>query len=109
MENLDPLLHQPLRTQLVAYLAGASEATFSDLKRTLDVSDGNLDAHLKKLVAAGYVDVRKEKGEGRPQSHFFLTAEGRTALVGYVEALQKLLPQMEGGATVSGMTECFAG
>lgn len=109
MENLDPLLHQPLRTQLVAYLAGASEATFSDLKRTLDVSDGNLDAHLKKLVAAGYVGVRKEKGEGRPQSYFFLTPQGRAALVGYVEALQKLLPQMEGEERASGMTGCIAG
>ena len=82
MENLDPLLHQPLRTQLVAYLAGASEATFSDLKRTLDVSDGNLDAHLKKLVAAGYVDVRKEKGEGRPQSRLLPTAACCGAAVG---------------------------
>ena len=40
MEELDPLLHQPLRTQLVAFLAGAGEQTFSDLKRQLNVSDG---------------------------------------------------------------------
>ena len=46
MEALDPLLHQPLRTQLAAFLAGAGEATFAELKRQLDVSDGNLDSHL---------------------------------------------------------------
>ncbi len=92
MEELDPLLHQPLRTQLVAFLAGAGEQTFSDLKRQLGVSDGNLDAHLKKLLAADYVAVRKETGKGRPQSFFVLTPDGRQALNGYIRALQRLLP-----------------
>ena len=92
MEELDALLHQPLRTQLVAFLAGAGEQTFSDLKRQLEVSDGNLDAHLKKLLAADYVAVRKETGNGRPQSYFVLTANGQAALRAYVEALQRLLP-----------------
>lgn len=95
MEELDALLHQPLRTQLVAYLAAAGELTFSDLKRQLDVSDGNLDAHLKKLLAADYVTVRKESGKGRPQSFFVLTPTGLAALQGYVRQLQKLLPLSE--------------
>ena len=92
MEELDALLHQPLRTQLVAFLAGAGEQTFSDLKRQLDVSDGNLDAHLKKLLAANYVATRKESGNGRPQSFFELTPTGLAALQNYVLALQRLLP-----------------
>lgn len=92
MEILDPLLHQPLRTQLAAFLAGAGEATFTELKRQLDVSDGNLDSHLKKLIEAGYVATRKEAGCGRPQSYYALTPAGTEALRKYVLALQKLLP-----------------
>lgn len=92
MEELDALLHQPLRTQLVAFLAGAGEQTFSDLKRQLEVSDGNLDAHLKKLLAAEYVATRKESGNGRPQSFFVLTPKGLAALTTYVQTLQRLLP-----------------
>lgn len=92
MEELDSLLHQPLRTQLVAFLAGAGEQTFSDLKRQLDVSDGNLDAHLKKLLAADYVATRKESGNGRPQSFFALTPKGLAALAAYVKTLHRLLP-----------------
>lgn len=102
MEELDPLLHQPLRTQLVAFLAGAGEQTFSDLKRQLDVSDGNLDAHLKKLLAAEYVTVRKESGSGRPQSFFMLTPGGLAALNAYVQALQRLLPLAGAGNTPQG-------
>lgn len=92
MDELDPLLHQPLRTQIAAFLAGAGEVTFSELKRRLEVSDGNLDAHLKKLMAADYVAVRKETGGIRPQSCYALSAKGREALTAYVLALQKLLP-----------------
>lgn len=102
MEELDPLLHQPLRTQLVAFLAGAGELTFSDLKRQLGVSDGNLDSHLKKLLAADYVTVRKEAGYGRPQSYFALTPAGHAALQTYVQALHRLLPLQPDGDGLAG-------
>lgn len=92
MEILDPLLHQPLRTQLAAFLAGAGEVTFSELKRKLDISDGNLDSHLKKLIAADYVNVRKDDSTGRTQTCYALTKTGRTALQKYILALQQLLP-----------------
>ncbi|MBS1145401.1 MAG: ArsR family transcriptional regulator [Proteobacteria bacterium] len=103
MDELDPLLHQPLRTQLVAYLAGAGEQTFSDLKRQLAVSDGNLDAHLKKLLAADYVAVRKEIGNGRPQSFYVLTPNGLAALQAYVQALHRLLPMTADGTAAPGL------
>ena len=92
MEILDNLLHQPLRTQLAAFLAGAGGATFTELKRQLDVSDGNLDSHLKKLIAADYVSVRKDDSSGRTQTSYALTKTGRIALHSYILALQKLLP-----------------
>lgn len=99
MEPLDPLLHQPLRTQLAAFLAGAGEATFSELKRQLDVSDGNLDSHLKKLIAADYVNVRKDNGSNRPQTCYALTQTGRAALHNYIQSLQKLLSPNSQAAT----------
>lgn len=92
MEALDPLLHQPLRTQLAAFLSGAGEATFAELKRQLDVSDGNLDSHLKKLIAADYIQVRKDDSTGRIQTCYALTKTGRAALKSYIAALQQLLP-----------------
>jgi predicted ArsR family transcriptional regulator len=91
METLDVLLHQPLRTQIAAFLAGAGGATFTELRRELAVSDGNLESHLKKLIAADYVAVRKESGAGRPQSCYTLTDTGRAALSNYVAALQRML------------------
>ncbi len=91
MDTLDALLHQPLRTQITAYLVGAGEATFTELKRELQVSDGNLESHLKKLIAADYVSVRRDAGEGRPQSFYSLTKKGHAALRDYVTSLQRML------------------
>lgn len=88
---LDPLLHQPVRTQLAAYLAGRGEATFSELKRVLMLTDGNLDSHLKKLVEAGYIDTTRDTGSGRTQTVFTLTDGGRKALAEYTARLAALL------------------
>lgn len=102
---LDGLLHQPVRTQIAAYLAGRGEASFAELKRTLSVTDGNLDAHMTKLVEAGYVEARKEiVAAGRPQTVFSLTEPGREAFAGYVRALAALLnsgPDTEGEVSAS--------
>lgn len=89
--ELDAALHQPLRTRIVAYLSTRGEATFTELKQLLDVTDGNLEAHIKKLRAAEYVITHKEKGQGRPQTFYCLTNAGKNAFKQYVNQLQSLL------------------
>lgn len=41
---------------------------------------GNLDAHLRKLGEAGYVEVRKEFAERKPVTWYEITAAGSKAL-----------------------------
>jgi predicted ArsR family transcriptional regulator len=94
---LDPLLHQPARTQLVAYLSGRGEATFSELKRVLGITDGNLGAHLAKLVEAGYLATGEVAGGGRAQTVYTLTPSGRVALTEYVTRLSALMALSSGG------------
>ena len=89
--ELDVVLHQPLRTRIVAYLSTREEATFTELKKLLDVTDGNLEAHIKKLRSAEYVVTHKVKGEGRPQTFYCLTELGKKTFREYVEQLQNLL------------------
>ena len=94
--ELDPLLHQPVRTRLAAYIAARGEATFNELKQALDATDGNLEGHVKKLVAAGYLSASKSKGSGRPQTLYRLTPAGLAAFNHYVSALQRLFPELTG-------------
>jgi predicted ArsR family transcriptional regulator len=94
--ELDPLLHQPVRTRLAAYVAARGEATFNELKQALEATDGNLEGHVKKLVAAGYLAAIKVKGSGRPQTFYRLTPEGLKAFHDYVANLQRLFPELTG-------------
>ncbi|MES2888476.1 MAG: transcriptional regulator [Pseudomonadota bacterium] len=88
--SLDPLLHQPLRSQVAAYLVGRGEATFSELKRVLQCTDGNLEAHLKKLIAAGYLQPERRSDGARGQTAYRLTPVGRSAFADYLLHLQQL-------------------
>jgi predicted ArsR family transcriptional regulator len=89
--QLDPLLHQPVRTRMAAFLAARGTATFTEIKRALDLSDGNLEAHMKKLVASDYVETTRLHGEGRAQTVYALTPAGREAVSAYVQALAQLM------------------
>ncbi len=89
--TLDAILHQPIRTRIVAYLAGREEATFMELKRVLEISDGNLESHLKKLISSDYIFTRKDTAKRRQQTLYLLTETGRAALSTYLVSLQKLL------------------
>ncbi|OSM02380.1 transcriptional regulator [Magnetofaba australis] len=88
---LDPLLHQPVRTRLAALLAGREGASFSELKKALELTDGNLDAHMRKLLQAEYVEAERHGVGPKGQTVYALTAKGRTAFQHYVAALEKLL------------------
>jgi len=91
-KQLDSILHQPIRTRLMAFLTARGEATFKELKDLLKVTDGNLDAHVRKLTDAGFVISRKEQVcNKRVQTFYRLTAKGDKAFKGYVVALQQIL------------------
>ncbi|MBY0567920.1 MAG: transcriptional regulator [Hyphomonadaceae bacterium] len=47
--KLDDVIHGRVRLGIMAYLADAEVADFTELKNLLDVTQGNLSVHLRKL------------------------------------------------------------
>jgi DNA-binding MarR family transcriptional regulator len=88
---VDELLLSKIRLGIVAELLTAQWVAFSELQRALEVSQGNLGAHLAKLVDAGYVAEEKGFVNRRPQTRYRLTERGRTAFSQHVTQLQSLL------------------
>ncbi len=88
---MDELLLSKMRLGIVAELLASRWVTFSELQRSLEASQGNLGAHLGKLVEAGYVDEEKSFVDRRPRSRYRLTARGRQAFAAHVTQLQALL------------------
>ncbi len=88
---LDRILHQPIRTRIAAFLIARGEATFTDIKKALSLTDGNLEAHMKKLVQTGYAVARKENDGGRTITFYSMSDKGSVAFHQYVQALNRLL------------------
>ena len=77
-------------TLLVSQPETASVA-YKFIQRTLDLTGGNLTVHLRKLRAAGYVNISKEFRDEKPSTWIQATPEGRQAFAGYLDNLQKVL------------------
>ena len=88
---MDEMLLSKIRLGVIAELLTAQWIAFSELQRALEVSQGNLGAHLSKLVQAGYVVEEKHFVNRRPQTRYRLTDRGRSAFSSHVAALQTLL------------------
>ena len=89
LPKFDRMFHQAVRTRLAALLY-RQVSSFSDLKAALAITDGNLDAHLRKLSAAGYLHSEMVV-EGRPRTVYSLSPSGVNAFEAYLDALEDLL------------------
>ncbi len=87
IEKIDDLIHSRLRLGIMAYLANAESATFSELKAALNVAAGNLSIQIRKLEDAAYIKVDKRFIGRKPQTTTRLTAKGRRAFSQYLAAL----------------------
>ncbi|RWC57486.1 transcriptional regulator [Mesorhizobium sp.] len=94
----DEIIHQSTRLRIMAalnMLERRETLDFSQLKAIVDVTDGNLGAHLDTLARAGYVDIEKLFVGRRPQTRVRATASGRRAFRGHAAFLRKILDQAE--------------
>ena len=89
--ELDSLIHERVRLGIVSALAVSNDLSFNDLKRLLDITDGNLSVHARKLEDAGYVKCSKSFVGRQPRTEFKLTAVGRKALEGYLSQMESVI------------------
>ena len=94
MPELNSIIHQPVRLQIMAalnHLGGREQVDFTFLKTKLGLTDGNLGAHLLTLEEAGYIAVQKAFVARKPKTFVAATAAGRRAFEGHVAALTAIL------------------
>ena len=90
---MDELLLSKVRLGIVAELLNFDWVAFSELARALDVSNGNLGAHMSKLIEAGYVEEEKSFVNRRPLTRYRLTRRGYDGFAAHVSQLQTLLKE----------------
>ena len=75
----------------MAFLSGAETADFTELKTRLELTDGNLSVHLRKLEDAGFVAIDKSFVGRRPLTRVRMTEAGRKAFIAYLDAMSALV------------------
>ena len=88
--KIDEVIHGRVRLGIMAYLMAAEVADFNTLKSKLEVTEGTLSVHLRKLEDAGHISIQKSFRNRRPLTQARLTPAGRMAFKAYLEAMAKL-------------------
>jgi DNA-binding MarR family transcriptional regulator len=94
MNKLNETIHQPVRLRIMAALVilePGKEVDFSYLRELLEVTDGNLGAHLRKLEEASYIGVNKTFVNRKPRTYVSATTKGRKVFNEHVAALESIL------------------
>jgi len=91
--NLDRVIHEKGRLGIMSLLAASPELSFTEMRDTLGMTDGNITTHIRTLQEAGYVSVSKTYEKNRPLTTCSLTANGRKAFASYINLLEQIVQQ----------------
>ena len=91
--QLDRVIHEKGRLAILSLLAASPELSFTEMRETLNMTDGNLTTHIRTLQEAGYVSVTKSYRNNRPLTTCSLTDAGRQAFATYVDLLEQIVQQ----------------
>lgn len=89
--HLDRIIHSPIRLGVIAALYSGGEESFTDLKKIVQATDGNLTIHLQLLEKNEMVRMRKRFMGRRPKTTYRITAKGRRAFKAYMACMESLM------------------
>jgi DNA-binding MarR family transcriptional regulator len=94
--QLDRVIHEKGRMAIMSLLAATAELSFTELRDSLGMTDGNITSHIRTLQQAGYIAVTKSFQEKRPLTTCSLTPVGRKAFEDYINLLEQIVKQTKG-------------
>ena len=99
--EFDQIISAPCRLGILATLIPGDPVTFTEMKDTTSLSDGNLHVQTRKLADAGYISISKTRKGRRTVTEFRITDLGLERLRLHVMKLQQIL-DAESTASTSG-------
>jgi len=91
--QLDRVIHEKGRLAIMSMLAASPELSFTEMRDTLKMTDGNLTTHIRTLQEAGYVSITKSFQNNRPLTTCSLTVSGKRAFTNYINLLEQIIQQ----------------
>lgn len=84
--SIPEIFQSKVRLAIITALI-SGEKTFMLLKKITGTTDGNLSSHLLKLEEKGYIYIKKQFIEKKPNTSYMLTQKGRKEFTSYVDCL----------------------
>ena len=91
--QLDRVIHEKGRLAIMSMLAASPELSFTELRDTLGMTDGNVTTHIRTLQQGGYLSVTKSFQNNRPLTTCALTTAGKRAFTHYIDLLERIIKQ----------------
>ena len=91
LDGLEAVFEHRARLAIAVLLARDGELSFAVFKDTLQMTDGNLGAQLRKLEDEGVVSLRRDFVDRKPVTWYALTRDGRKRLDAHLTSLQALI------------------
>lgn len=95
IENLNKTFDSRIRMGVMSILIVNEEVSFNDLKKMLDVTDGNLASHMVNLEENGYIKVHKGFIGRKTNTTYSITRAGEKAFKDHIEALEAMIKGMK--------------
>ncbi len=89
--DINRFLHEPNRLQIIAILYSTEYTDMLYLKKTLELTWGNLSSHLAKLEKKDYIVIKKEFIGKKPYTLIEITKVGKEKFENYRKNMKNFL------------------
>jgi DNA-binding HxlR family transcriptional regulator len=91
ISGLNKAFESRVRLGIMSLLMINEKIEFNRLKELLEITDGNLASHISALEKLGYIQVKKQFVERKPNTSYAVTKTGSRAFNQHLDALEKIL------------------
>ncbi|MFT3826861.1 MAG: transcriptional regulator [Chitinophagaceae bacterium] len=91
IEHLNKIFDSRIRLGVMSILVVNEEVNFNDLKKMMEVTDGNLASHLVTLEENGFIKVHKGFIGRKTNTTYSITKAGEKAFKEHIQALESMI------------------
>lgn len=89
--KLNKAFESRVRMGVISVLIVNNWVAYKELKRMLNLTDGNLASHIYALEKNDFLEIKKQFIGKKPKTTYRITKLGRTAFIEHIAGLEKLL------------------
>lgn len=90
-DDLHKAFESRVRLGVMSALAVNGSLDFTSLREFLNVTDGNLATHIKKLENEGFIESEKSFIDNKPNTRYTMTIEGKKAFENHLAVLEQII------------------